>query len=348
MVVQNRKIKLGKNGVNYVTQVVDDNNCNFNSIIQENDVGIDGYIEIFDECDAPTGEMLFVQIKTGKSYYNVEKGICSIPVGSHREYWLSIKNKVFGIVCVLDAQEKHIISAYWVDIKRALKQDKTCTQINFSMNRINEFTEESFRKYFLTLTQGKIPEVSYEEAKRLLEGTNKDKEIGTQILCVKYARVRESWELLFAEYHRYREDFDLYFFINAISHAFSHPDHMYVKNCYEFSDESCKYVNEIVNNFTEKDMVYMLEFVDDTGIDRGTIGQSVEIIFEHIKQEKEKLVNIINANHSYYVAQNAEVILAYHFPQFYLEVIDIIETADSQCTEALVEQIKQNGCIYLY
>lgn len=348
MVVQNRKIKLGKNGVNYVMQVVDVNNCNFNSIIQENDVGIDGYIEIFDECDAPTGEMLFVQVKTGKSYYNVEKGICSIPVGAHRKYWLSIKNKVFGIVCVLDAEERHIVSAYWVDIKRALKQDKNCTYINFSMNKTNEFTEECFRKYFLALNQGKIPEVSYEEAKRLLIGTSVDKEIGLEILCTKYARTRESWELLFAEYHRHDGDFNFYFLVDAISRAFSHPDHMYVKDCFEFSSESHKYVKDFVNNLTEKDMVCMLELIDDAGIERGTIGQSVEIIFEHIKQEKEKLINIINADNLYYVAQSAELILAYHFPQFYLEVIGTLQTVDSQYTNILIEQIKQNECIYLY
>ena len=49
MAYLNEDIKLGKKGVNYVTMIVDECMCSFHKIEQENDVGIDGQIELFDE-----------------------------------------------------------------------------------------------------------------------------------------------------------------------------------------------------------------------------------------------------------------------------------------------------------
>ena len=50
--------------------------CNFHSIDQENDVGMDGQIELFDENRLPIGKLICVQIKTGKSYYDLNKSEC--------------------------------------------------------------------------------------------------------------------------------------------------------------------------------------------------------------------------------------------------------------------------------
>lgn len=72
MIKNNETIKLGKKGVNYVTTVVDECNCNFNPIFQENDIGIDGQIELFSKERIPTGNLIAVQIKTGKSYYDLK------------------------------------------------------------------------------------------------------------------------------------------------------------------------------------------------------------------------------------------------------------------------------------
>lgn len=67
MIKYNDKIKRGKLGVNYVTDIVDRCNCYFNKIEQENDIGIDGIIEFTDDS-IPTGKCIAVQIKTGESY----------------------------------------------------------------------------------------------------------------------------------------------------------------------------------------------------------------------------------------------------------------------------------------
>lgn len=88
-------IKFGKKGVNYITTIVDECMCNFHSIDQENDVGIDGQIELFDENQLPTDKLISVQIKTGKSYYDLNKSECYIPVGTHYEYWIKCCGQAF-------------------------------------------------------------------------------------------------------------------------------------------------------------------------------------------------------------------------------------------------------------
>lgn len=60
MVKLNEQIKVGKNGINYVTTVVDESKCNFHPTLQENDIGIDGQMELFLENGMPTGQMISV------------------------------------------------------------------------------------------------------------------------------------------------------------------------------------------------------------------------------------------------------------------------------------------------
>ena len=82
MVKYNEKIKKGKLGVNYVTDVVDRCECYFNKIEQENDIGIDGIIE-FTQNGMPTGKCIAVQIKTGNSFITKKKRV-------YYSYWKSL------------------------------------------------------------------------------------------------------------------------------------------------------------------------------------------------------------------------------------------------------------------
>lgn len=73
--------------------------CNINTNNRENDIGIDGQIELFDERRLSIGKIINVQIKTGRSYYDLDKFECYIPVGAYREYRLKNEMPVIGIVC---------------------------------------------------------------------------------------------------------------------------------------------------------------------------------------------------------------------------------------------------------
>ena len=52
-----------------------------------------------------------VQIKTGAAFFNVDKTICKIPIGTHYKYWKNHSLQVYGIVCDLERKE-----AFWISI----------------------------------------------------------------------------------------------------------------------------------------------------------------------------------------------------------------------------------------
>ena len=72
MSVYNKKIGIGKQGVNFLRTITDENECYFHEIVQENDVGIDAFIE-FTKNGENDGRCIAVQIKTGASFFNVDK-----------------------------------------------------------------------------------------------------------------------------------------------------------------------------------------------------------------------------------------------------------------------------------
>ena len=202
MIKNNETIKLGKKGVNYVTTVVDECNCNFNPIFQENDIGIDGQIELFSKERIPTGNLIAVQIKTGKSYYDLKKCECNLPIDSHREYWKTLKMPVIGIICIMDETNESIKTAYWVDIKKYLIKNTNAKSIKFKMSMHNEFSKTKFTDYFSYIVCDKLPKVSFQKAKILLNGDTLDRKLALDILQVYYSNEVQTWEKIFYLYEK--------------------------------------------------------------------------------------------------------------------------------------------------
>lgn len=256
MVYLNEDIKIGKKGVSYVTTIVDECMCSFHKIEQENDVGIDGQIELFDERRLPIGKLISVQVKTGRSYYDLDKNECHISIGTDREYWMKIDMPVIGIVCVMDEKYESVKTAFWVDIKEYLLK---------------------------------------------------------------------------------------------ISYAYYHPDHWLTKGRHEFSEESKKYVQQKVKMFSEEDIMNVLTIIEEHYFDRGSLGQTAEIIIRNASNSENKLLNIIlNSEIDDDMRYDAEVILAYQNKEYYMQNIKEITCMDSECTELIVKYINDFGYFDLY
>ncbi len=76
-------------GVLFVETVVNEHGSIFHPIHQENDIGIDGLIELIDVGEG-SGQLVAVQIKSGDSYLATDGKGFRIPVDqSHIDYWLS-------------------------------------------------------------------------------------------------------------------------------------------------------------------------------------------------------------------------------------------------------------------
>lgn len=346
---QNDKIKLGKKGINYVTEIVDNNQCNFHSILQENDVGIDGQIEFFDNSGLPLGKFACIQVKTGKSYYDIEKHICSIPVDTHRDYWLKIPFPVIGVVCVMNENYDRVETAYWINIKEYLKHNPEAKSISYEMSISYEFNQLKFKKYFIPLVHSNLPCIDLNETFLLFKGTSKDREIAINELLIKHSMYAKSWNKLFELYDKESEELPLDFFYDGITYNYSHPDHLYVNGFHEFSEESKQYVDDRVKKFEEKDIIKMLTVIEDGEISRGTIGQSIEILIGNIDNSDKKLLSVIcNKDISIDLIITAEAILAYHNKEFFIDNIDKIRKSECDFSTEIIGFLQQFGEFDLY
>src|SRR5438552_5965373 len=77
-----------KAGVLFLQQIVNEHGSIFRPVHQEDDVGIDGFIEpVVDEV--ATGGLVAVQVKSGDSYLSNDGSEFVIPVDErHLKYWL--------------------------------------------------------------------------------------------------------------------------------------------------------------------------------------------------------------------------------------------------------------------
>lgn len=349
MAILSENIKLGKKGSNFITTIVDECMCNFHPIMQENDIGIDGQIELFDENKCPTGKLISVQIKTGKSYYDLNKSECFIPIESHKNYWLNIEMPVIGIVCIMDETYESVCSAFWVNIKEYLLSYPTASNISFKMCQYNEFSKEKFRKYFYQLINGKLPQIDIVEVIGLLESNTEDKLLAIDILQVNFSHEMKAWEILFSIYENNVVNIDYSNFFESISYAYSHPDLWRKKGIHEFSEDSAEYVRKKVELFETTDIINILQTVENHFFDRGTRGQTADVIIQNIKNSEYKLLNIVlDTNVDSDIRFDAEVILAHQNKVYYLENIRNIQAMNAECTDLLLKYIEEFGEYDLY
>ncbi|RYM35720.1 DUF4365 domain-containing protein [Brumimicrobium glaciale] len=127
-----------KKGINYIKRVIKSVNCEFHSIHQENDIGLDAIIELNDNSGRK-GRLVAIQVKSGKSFFTTKAGKCKINISDHREYWLNHDLDVYGIVYIPE-----LFKAFYVDIKEYINNNPKRTVITFSTAPENEFNFENF------------------------------------------------------------------------------------------------------------------------------------------------------------------------------------------------------------
>jgi hypothetical protein len=144
-----RSSATGREGVHYVRDVVEHNNCIFNEITLENDFGNDCTIEFVD-AERVTGVLVAAQIKSGASY--MKRDTCIIPSDAdHFAYWSKHTLSVLGIV--YDPSER---MAYWVNVSELLHYDSELVErgpftLRFEKHELNRFDRTSFREYVMPI-----------------------------------------------------------------------------------------------------------------------------------------------------------------------------------------------------
>lgn len=332
-----------KIGVNFVKGIVEEAGSLFHKIEQENDLGIDGIIE-FIKDEAPTNKSIAIQIKSGKSYFNLQNTESLIPVDDHYEYWINYPLPVYGLV-----YSPELRKGFWVNIKDYLKAQGPCSVIRYSNNKTNEFDLKSFKKLFSPLILKEIPALSFEEALSLFDSKHYDEVyLGMIILFRRYVNQKIVWE----KFISYFIDQDIHNIPYSLIYYFAHiPWHGDIAYHGEPINKEIKsYVKTCFNKFDKALIIKLLEFIDEeNGISRGAIGQSVEAIISSILGVDTLLEEIMRSKEvPIQLRHSAALIFAYHKGKAALPVLRMILENESWFIPEIVKQIEQYGGIDLY
>lgn len=332
-----------KKGVNFVRTVVEESESFFHKIEQENDLGVDAIIEFF-KNERPLNKSIAIQIKSGPSYYNSKKKECIIPIDSHREYWQRYTLPVYGIVYIPDLKQ-----GYWVDIKKYLEHFPETKTIKFCGNRANLFDLKNFRNVFVPRLTNSTPDISLQEAVQLFDSSDVNEfTLGSIVLFRRYINEKITWDKIIDYIVDPDNEVIPYNLIYYLAHIPWHPDISYSGE--HICNDIETYVLAVIKSFDREIMNRLLYQIDEEdGIERGSIGQSIEAIISKIDNKREYLeLNINDITLSINVRHLSAILFGYYYGADSLNFLKTIHDSDLWMIPDLIEYIKEEGCISIY
>lgn len=335
-----------KQGVNYIRTIVESQNSIFNEIPVQNDLGIDGIIEII-KNEYTTSKLIAIQIKTGKSYYNKGKKSCKIPVESHFNYWINYPLPVIGIVYIPDEN-----IAYWVDIKDYLEIHGKVSSIKFHANEFNIFCQEDFEQIFIPLFTNETPLISFERTIKLCESSNYDEfNLGVRVAFWRFGNLNIVWKMfiniLIQKDVNEISDTVLYYFGFVVDWADIWLNGSIV------TEENKKYFKELLEIIPEDVIIKLIEFINDGNpIGRGSLGHLAERVISNVPNISSKLENIIRKNDlEVDIKLTALSIYASHDSKKTLKLIRNLKEFNKDISQKIIEfekYLKKYKAIYFY
>jgi hypothetical protein len=339
MPTYNKNSPIAKAGVNYFRTIFEDNSL-FHKIEQENDLGIDATVEFINNGQ-PTHINIAVQIKSGNSYYDSKRKICKIHVEDHFEYWKNYPLPVYGLVFV-PALKK----GYWVNITQSINSSEKCSLIQFSADEYSLFDLSQYHKLFFPLINNEYPAIDLSEAKRyFLSDHDKLRPVGSKVLFRCFVNEQETWKLFLD----YIEDDKINEIPNSllyyVAHIPWHPDIFYHGE--SISDEVKNYCKKRIGKYDDRLIIKLLSNIDKAGIQRGSIGQSIEAIISIVEDKKEKLYSIISDSKQIDgIRIFASMIYAVYFPEDSMK--DLEELKNFDVINDIIGFIEEYGHFELY
>jgi hypothetical protein len=262
-------------GVHHVAKITSAANCIFHPIAQENDLGLDAYIEFIVDQEA-TGCCIGVQIKSGESY--VRRDQFTMPcTKSHNAYWRSHVLPIAGIL-----YDPKTESARWVDITECLKNRNDGESFSLTAHAVfdgNGFA--AFQNHFLTYRKRYSDDAHFTRSLQSLSHVDKvpDCSSGINSMFSFHRNRPETWFFLLSCLRYFRGSPLLRNLVVALCHVPGHPDIFWgTKNI--ISNETSRIAEEMFRKFLSRDDVLtLLTAIDDeTGFNRGSMGQCVQSI----------------------------------------------------------------------
>lgn len=274
-----------REGVNFVRNVVEKNNCIFHEIHHENDYGNDAFVELVDGQQV-TGRCVGVQIKAGDSYLTTST--CRIPyTAKQATYWSNHSLRVLGVVYDPGQQV-----AYWINLGARSKNLSTTGTLTFDRSEFRRLTEDTFGAIVLPLLLGKRAILTQERARSYAVSAEPEaKAIGLRTLLYDHHNSLDTWKF----FHQLLIDPPAGepnpFLAHALAHIPWHGDIAWFGG--EIDERVRKQVRGEMNHWGRPELQGLLAMMDENGIERGSVGQSVyAIIDQAVDAADAKLVEI--------------------------------------------------------
>jgi hypothetical protein len=343
MVLYKQTNVTAKNGINFVRSAVEGAGSLFHKVEAENDLGIDGLIELVRD-ENPLNRQVAVQVKSGSSYYSASGEECLIQIESHRNYWLNYPLPVVGIVYVPALE-----GAYWVNIKSYLKEHPNNSIIRFSTSEANRFDRTTFSKLFVPAVLCEVPDLSLTEALNLFDSSKPDESyLGLIVLFRRYPNAPEVWSrfvLRLAEKPISEIPPILVYFLAHI------PWHSDIAYFGEFiTSETKAHAKAMLSTVSREQVVKLLGLIDEeSAISRGALGQSVEAIISSLPNATEFLSSIVLDNSlPPFTRDCAAIILAMNEGKSAIPTLTKLANTGSWYADELIEHLNTYGGVNPY
>lgn len=283
-------------GINYVADVINKADCVFNKIDGSNDYGLDGYIEFFEKSRA-TGLCVGCQIKAGESYQDGNRSQIKIKTDKHHiEYWGNHILPISAIVLITSEDQ-----AYWVDITAYIKENPSILTKGpyvITFKKVNPFTVERFKEFndhFSNYKELYSKDWNFGKALKCLVHTKvfEERVFAIKSLFYFHRFQEESWYYLISQFILERDSKIERLLIFILSHLISRNDQFWHKDNFipdaviEFGRQ------EIKRLFGVNELYKLLKHIDEAGITRGSLGQSIAPIIDFVPDKIESLKKII-------------------------------------------------------
>lgn len=279
-------------GVYHVAKVTSQSNCILQTVDQQNDLGVDAYIE-FVVGEAATGCCIAIQIKSGSSYCPASGW--RIPADTkHVAYWRSHSLPICGIV-----YDPRIDVARWADISAFLAEHPDVEQCDIPVPAHNRFDVEAFsafRQHFIAYQDQFSDDAHFGGALRLLCHLDDIEQCQSALRALfSFHRNRlETWYFVITSLPSFRGHPLLRRLVAALSHVPGHGDiFWHYKNI--ISERTRANARNLLKRFLSRDgVISLLGAVEpEEGLGRGSIGQCVSAIVSVIPHEADVLSSII-------------------------------------------------------
>jgi hypothetical protein len=279
-------------GIHHVAKVVNQANCIFQSIDQQNDVGLDGYIELIVDEHA-TGCCLAAQVKSGASY--CKDGDWEIPADSkHVTYWKSHLLPVCGIV-----YDPASDSARWVDITAAVQDADASRGMTIKVPAESEFSASAFPNFsahFLAYRESMSASAHFGRTLDDLAKTDDPTLCGTAMrsLFSFHRNNSSAWHFLILSLPALKHEALKRYAAIALCHIPGHGDIFWHSKNDICEETRLNALASIKAHLTRDAIIALLSTImEGEGIGRGTIGQCVHAVIAALPKAGEVLKTII-------------------------------------------------------